>query len=300
MLISQGQLTAVYTGLKALYQEGFLQTASGIEDDWKTIAMEVPSDTEEEEYGWMKNMSTIREWIGDRHLQSLVEASYKIKNKHFEGTISVPADKISDRKLAGFSIPTKQLGQNARVFPNRLVFPLLSAGFTNVGFDGQYFFDTDHPVNRPDGVTDLVSNLQAGTGPAWYLLDTTKIIKPIVYQNRAPFNFHSLTDMSKSDHVFMRNEFLFGVDGRCNVGYGLWQTAFASKAPLSLANVTSARAAMMAFKGENGEPIGIVPNMLVVPPALEMDARKVTDALVVGMDTNVMRGVMKTMATSWL
>jgi phage major head subunit gpT-like protein len=300
MLISQNQLSAVYTGLRAIYQEGFLLTASGIEDDWKSIAMEVPSDTEEEEYGWMKNMSTIREWIGDRHLQSLVEASYKIKNKHFEGTISVPADKISDRKLAGFSIPTKQLGQNARVFPNRLVFPLLSAGFSNVGFDGQYFFDTDHPVHRPDGGIDLISNLQAGAGPAWYLLDTTKVIKPIVYQNRQSFNFHSLTDMSKSDHVFMRNEFLFGVDGRCNVGYGLWQTAFASKAPLNLANVAAARATMMAYKGENGEPIGIVPNLMVVPPALEMDARKVTDAIVVGMDTNVMRGVMKTMATSWL
>lgn len=300
MLISQNQLSAVYTGLRAIYQEGFLLTASGIEDDWKSIAMEVPSDTEEEEYGWMKNMSTIREWIGDRHLQRLVEASYKIKNKHFEGTISVPADKIVDRKLAGFSIPTKQLGQNARVFPNRLVFPLLSAGFSNVGFDGQYFFDTDHPVHRPDGSTDLISNLQTGSGPAWYLLDNTKVIKPLVYQNRQPFWFQSLTDMSKSDHVFMRNEFLFGVDGRCNVGYGLWQTAFASKAPLSLANVAAARATMMAYKGENGEPIGIVPNLLVVPPALEMDARKVTDALVVGMDTNVMRGIMKTMATSWL
>lgn len=300
MLITQNQLSAVYTGLKSLYLEGFLLTASGIEDDWKKIAMLAPSDTAEEEYGWMKNMSTIREWIGDRRLQSLVEASFKIRNKHFEGTISVKADDISDRKLSSYSIPTKQLGQSARVYPNRLVFPLLAAGFTNVGFDGQYFFDTDHPVGRPDGGTDLVSNMQAGTGPAWYLLDTTKIVKPIIFQDRQSFNFQSLTDMSKSDHVFMKNEFLFGTDGRCNVGYGLWQTAYASRAALSTANVAAARAAMMAFKGDNGEPIGIVPDLLLVPPSLEMDARKVTDAIVTGTDTNVMRGVMKTMATAWL
>lgn len=300
MLVTQSQLTAVYTGLKTVFQEGFMLTGSGIEDDWKQVALEAPSETEQEEYGFLRNMSNIREWIGDRYLQSLVEASYLIKNKHFEGTIAVPADKIADRKLASFNIPTKQLGQNARVFPNRLVFPLLAAGFTNRGFDGQYFFDANHPVMRPDGGTDLVSNNQGGAGAAWFLLDTTKIIKPVVYQNRQPFNFQSLTDMSKSDHVFMRNEYLFGVDGRCNVGYGLWQTAYGSKQPLTLANVTAARAAMMAFKGDNGEPIGIVPNLLVVPPALEMDARKVTDALVIGTDTNVMKGVMKTMATAWI
>lgn len=219
MLITQNQLSAVYTGLKNVFQEGFMMTGSGIEDDWKQVALEAPSETEQEEYGFLRNMSNIREWIGDRYLQSLVEASYIIKNKHFEGTIAVPADKIADRKLGNFNIPTKQLGQNARVFPNRLVFPLLAAGFTNRGFDGQYFFDANHPVMRPDGGTDLVSNNQGGAGPAWFLLDTTKIIKPVVYQNRQPFNFASLTDMSKSDHVFMRNEYLFGVDGRCNVGW---------------------------------------------------------------------------------
>jgi phage major head subunit gpT-like protein len=300
MLLTQNQLSAVYTGLRAVYQEGFLLTGSGIEDDWKQIALEAPSDTEQEEYGFMKNMSTIREWVGDRHLQSMVEGSYFIKNKPFEGTIAVPATKIADRKLGGFSIATKQLGQNARVFPNRLVFPLLAAGFANRGFDGQYFFDANHPVARPDGGTDLVSNNGGGSGAPWFLLDTTKIIKPIVFQNRQAFDFVSLTDMSRSDHVFMRNEYLFGTDGRCNVGYGLWQTAYGSKQALTMDNVTAARAAMMAYKGDNGEPIGIVPNLLVVPPALETAARKVTDALVVGTDTNVMKGVMKTMATAWL
>lgn len=300
MQINANQLTAVYTGLKAVFTEGFMLTGSGIEDDWKQIAMVVPSSTEQEEYGFLKNTSTIREWVGDRVLQSMTEASYIIKNRHFESTIAVPADKIADRQLGTFNIPTKQLGQNVRTFPNRLVFPLLANGFTSRGLDGQYFFDANHPVGNPSGGVDLVSNTQGGTGAAWFLLDTTKVVKPIVYQDRKAFDFQSLTEMSKSDHVFMRNEFLFGVDGRCNVGYGLWQTAYASKQPLTLANVTAARAAMMALKGENGEPLGIVPNMLVVSPLQEMDARKVTDALVLGTDTNVMKGIMKTMATAWL
>ena len=300
MIIQATQLTAVYTGLRSVYNDGFMMTAAGIEDDWKLVAMEVPSDTEAEEYGFLKNQSNIREWIGDRVLQSLTEASYTIKNRSFEGTIAIPATKIADRKLGGFNVPTKQLGQNVRTFPNKLVFPMLTKGFTQRGLDGQYFFDENHPVGSPSGEVTTVSNMQDGEGDVWFLLDTTKVVKPIVFQNRQAFNFANLTDMSKSDHAFMRNEYLFGVDGRCNVGYGLWQTAFASKAPLTKDNVMKARAAMMAYKGENGEPLGIVPNMLVVGPTLEAAARIVTDANVVGGDTNIVRGIMKTVATPWL
>lgn len=299
MLITQSQATAAYTGLKAVFQEGFMATASGIEDLWKEVAMESPSETSEEEYGWLRNMSFIREWIGDRQLQNLAEASYKIVNKHFEGTIAVPVDKIADRKLGGYSVAAKQLGQNARVFPNRLVFPLLAGGFVTRGFDGQYFFDANHPVGSPDGTTKLVSNNGGGAGAAWYVLDTTKVIKPIVYQQRAPFKPSELTS-SDSDHVFKRNELLFGVDGRCNVGYGLWQTAYASKQTLDANALWAARSAMMSYMGENGEPLGITPNLLLVPPTLEQNARKALEAVVLNNETNVMKGLMKVVVCPWM
>lgn len=299
MLITQSQATAAYTGLKAVFQEGFMATASGIEDLWKEVAMESPSETSEEEYGWLRNMSFIREWIGDRQLQNLAEASYKIVNKHFEGTIAVPVDKIADRKLGGYSVAAKQLGQNARVFPNRLVFPLLAGGFVTRGFDGQYFFDANHPVANTDGTTSLVSNNGGGAGAAWYVLDTTKVIKPIVYQQRAPFKPSELTS-SDSDHVFKRNELLFGVDGRCNVGFGLWQTAYASKQTLDANALWAARSAMMSYKGENGEPLGITPNLLLVPPTLEQNARKALEAVVLNNETNVMKGLMKVVVCPWM
>ena len=299
MLITQAQATAAYTGLKAVFQEGFMTTASGIEDLWKEIALLVPSETSEEEYGWLRNMSFIREWLGDRYVQNLAEASYKIANKHFEGTIGVPVDKIADRKLGGYSVAAKQLGQNARVFPNRLVFPLLASGFITRGFDGQYFFDANHPVANPDGTTSLVSNNGGGAGTAWYVLDTTKVIQPIVYQQRSPFKPGELTS-ADSDHVFKRNELLFGVDGRCNVGFGLWQTAYASKQTLDANALWAARAAMMSYKGENGEPLGITPNLLLVPPTLEQAARRALGAVILNNETNVMKGLMKVVVCPWL
>jgi phage major head subunit gpT-like protein len=47
---------------------------------------------------------------------------------------------------------------------------------------------------------------------------------------------------------------------------------------LTSANYASVREAMMAFRGEDGQPLGIMPNMLVVPPQLEGEARIILNA----------------------
>ena len=65
---------------------------------------------------------------------------------------------------------------------------------------------------------------------------------------------------------------------RVNAGYGLWQLAFASKAPLTQDNYAAARAAMMSLRGDRGGVLGINPNLLVVPPSLEKDGRTLLKA----------------------
>ena len=62
---------------------------------------------------------------------------------------------------------------------------------------------------------------------AWFLLDTTKAIKPIIFQEREKPTFVSLTDDANSN-VFINRTFLYGVETRCNTGYGFWQMAYGS------------------------------------------------------------------------
>lgn len=57
-----------------------------------------------------------------------------------------------------------------------------------------------------------------------------------------------------------------------NAGFGLWQLAFGSKAALTAENYAAARAAMMDFRADGGDVLGISPNLLIVPPALEAAA----------------------------
>lgn len=62
---------------------------------------------------------------------------------------------------------------------------------------------------------------------AWFLLDTTKPVKPLIFQQRKKAEFVAL-DNPSDQNVFMRKEFLYGVDSRDNAGYGLWQLAYGS------------------------------------------------------------------------
>ena len=73
----------------------------------------------------------------------------------------------------------------------------------------------------------LVAPQLAGHDSAWYLLCTQRPIKPIIFQRRQPPKFVSLTNET-DENVFMRKQYLYGVDERCNVGYGFWQMAYGS------------------------------------------------------------------------
>lgn len=61
----------------------------------------------------------------------------------------------------------------------------------------------------------------------WFLLCTVRFLKPIIYQKRQEIKFVSLTNET-DENVFMRNEYIYGADGRSNAGYGFWQMAFGS------------------------------------------------------------------------
>jgi phage major head subunit gpT-like protein len=192
------------------------------------------------------------------------------------------------------------MGRAAQQFPDELIFRLLKSGASTVCYDGQFFFNTDHPVYSDTDVVTSVSNINtsgAGGNPYWYLLDCSRALRPLIFQNRQPPDLVAM-DNSSDEVVFMKNVFRYGVDMRCNVGFGFWQMAYASNQTLNTANYAAARAAMRAFDADGGRPLGIVPNVLVVPPALEGAGRAllVKDAN----GGNEWAGTAELLASEWL
>ncbi|MDD5028898.1 MAG: Mu-like prophage major head subunit gpT family protein [Rhodoferax sp.] len=295
MIINQSNLAILNQAFSAAFKNGLTNAAPM----WSQCATLVPSTTAEQKYGWLGKITKFREWIGDRQHQNLVQHDYAIKNKTWEDTIEVSRDEIDDDQYGVYSPVAEQIGQDAALHPDELVFGLLKAGFTTACYDGQYFFDTDHPVGAPGSQTS-VSNFQGGTGTPWFLLDTTKVLKPVIYQKRREYTITAKTNLT-DDNVFTQNKFVWGADGRGNVGFGLWQLAYASKETLDVTAFAAARAAHQSIVGDNGKPLVIRSAELWVPPSLEKAALEViqADRLANGA-TNVMRGTSKVVVCPWL
>ncbi|MCI9121154.1 MAG: head protein [Oscillibacter sp.] len=67
----------------------------------------------------------------------------------------------------------------------------------------------------------------AGHDSMWFLLCTSRPVKPLIYQQRKKAKFVSLT-AENDPNVFMSKKFLYGADSRGNAGFGFWQMAFGS------------------------------------------------------------------------
>ncbi|WP_438436653.1 Mu-like prophage major head subunit gpT family protein [Kluyvera georgiana] len=275
-------LHALTTSLSAAFTKGL----SGVTPQYLRIATVVPSSAASNTYGWLSDLPGIKEWVDERQLAQLSQQGYTINNKTWESSIRVRRENIEDDQIGQYSVIAQAYGQQVSEFPDTLSFPMLVAGFTTLCFDGQNFFDTDHPM-AGSTYSNIVGDVATDAGEPWFLIDESQVLKPILFQDRRAFDFRSLDDLN-SEHTFLNNEFLFGVDGRCNVGFGFWQTACASRAPLNTANYEKAVAVLQGMKRESGSPLGIRPTTLVVGPKNRAAAKKVIDAqLVDGGDSNI-------------
>ncbi|KMO32486.1 Mu-like prophage major head subunit gpT family protein [Methylobacterium aquaticum] len=296
MLVNSANLRTLYTSFSTAFQGGF----TGVSPLYTRVAQTVPSSTRSNEYGWLGQLPRIREWIGDRVVQNLATQGYTIRNRSFESTIAVLRDDIDDDNLGIYAPLFQEFGRASATFPDELVWALLLAGFSTNCFDGQFFFDTDHPVLDAAGNTVSFANTDGGNGTAWFLMDTTRAIKPIIYQSRRPFELTRM-DAPTDEAVFNRREYRYGTDGRCNVGFGFPQLAWGSRQTLDAAHYEAARVGLSTMKGDYGRPLGINGNLLVVPPQLEGAARKlvVNDFDAMGA-TNTWKGSAEVLVVPWL
>ena len=161
MIINSANLAALRTGYSTAMQKGQQSAAKPQADK---VATRVKASQKEQKYGWLGKMPDVREWIGDRVVQNIAEHDYAIKEKKFELTLGVDRDDIDTDNLGHYALLFEQMGESTVTKPGRLIWDLLSAGFATECYDGQNFFDTDHPVLDKDGEEQSVSNTGGGAG----------------------------------------------------------------------------------------------------------------------------------------
>lgn len=270
---------ALFVGFGKNFKEGLAKAPS----QYSKIATLVKSTTASNTYAWLGQMPGLTEWIGDRTLTAIPTHGYSIVNKKWASGVEIQRTDIEDDNVGVYSPLIEELGRAAAEKPDELVFGALKAGFTTECYDKQYFFDTDHPVGaNVDGTSPVsVSNItDDGTGVtadnAWYLLDCSRSLKPIIFQERKAPTPAQITD-ANDEKVFMKDVFTYGVDSRSNVGYGFWQMAHAVKGKLTAENLWKAISAMRAVRGDGDKRLGIKPTHIVVPPSLEKEATQLLE-----------------------
>lgn len=296
MIINSANLDAIRVGFSTAYRRGLGQA----ETSYSRIATTVPSTTKENKYGWLGKLPNMREWVGPRAVHGLAEHDYAIKNKTYELTIAVDRDDIKDDNLGVYEPMFVEMGEAVAAAPDLLVWDLLRNGWTNLCYDGQNFFDTDHPVIAEDGSVISVANTDGGAGAPWFLLATKRALKPIIYQEREKAQFVA-KDSPTDSNVFNNKEFVYGSDGRWNVGFGFWQMAWGSRQPLNVDNYEKARTAIMEMKGDHGRPLGLKPDLLVVPPSLAGAGRRILQSVLVnGGESNPWANTAELFEVPWL
>lgn len=277
-VINSTVLNAIRTSFRADFQNAL----EGVQPQYEKVASVIPSTTKSNTYGWLGAMPSFREWVGARQFQSLKEHGYAIVNKTFESSVEVSRDDIEDDNLGIYKPAVQELAREGGLFPDELVFGLLKDGFSTACFDGQNFFDADHPVNEKhdgSGADVSVANIKVNasyTGEPWYLLDTSRSLKPLIWQNRRSLNL--TTKFNPNDEsVFVNNTFQFGADLRGNAGFGFWQMAYGMKDELNAENFWHAYMGMKSFTRDGGGKLKIKPTLLVVPASLERQATELLE-----------------------
>ena len=300
MIVTPAVLDGIFRGFNTTFNKAF----DGAESQWGDVAMLVPSNTSELTYAWLGQLPRLRDWIGDRIVKSVSAYGYTIRNRKFESTVEVPRETIEDDTWEVFGPLVSDLGRAAAENPDELIFQLLGQGASTTCYDGKYFFDPEHPGFDVNGKAVTVSNIQtpAGSdaeGPAWYLLDTSRPIRPFIYQQRIAPQFQRM-DQENNERVFWRDVYTYGVRSRGNVGFGLWQLASVSTAPLNGDYYGELRAAMTTLRGDEGRLLGVKGTTLVVPPALEEAGRALRPSPVINARPTPWAGSAKLIISPWL
>ena len=273
MEVNRENLEHLYIAYNAAMREGL--TSQEAEIQHTLVTMETRSQTAEESYGWLKQMPGLRRWLGDRVVNNLSQEGMRIRNADWEETWSVDRNDIEDDRYMLLASAFRAAGMAAARHPDEVVWEMLGKGWDEEIWDGQNFFDTDHPYTDSGGAERSQANTEAGgAGAAWYLLDSKMLFKPIVWQVRKRPDNLTRMDSPTDEAVFARKEFRYGLDCRDAAGWGFWQGIYGSKHPLNKAKYELARQTMHDLRGDGGRKLGVKPDTLIVPSSLEGAARR--------------------------
>jgi phage major head subunit gpT-like protein len=152
-------LVSFFQQLDMRYQAGYARR----KQYYTEFAEVCPSGTRQNVYSWLAEMPGLRKWVGAKLARNIAARAYALINDDWEDTYSIDRNDVEDDVAGVYGRREELLGDAASRWPDDLVTDALIKGTTQLCFDGQFFFDTDHPVDLDDASQGIYSNLLANT-----------------------------------------------------------------------------------------------------------------------------------------
>ena len=142
LIINKANLEAVFINLKTIFNKAF-DSAPSV---WQQTTMLVPSGSSQNNYNWLSRFPKMRRWIGEKFIKQFEAFKYAIVNEDWEATVAVDRNDIEDDTLGIYAPMAQEAGFSAKQLPDEIDAELKNGAFTALCYDGQYFYDVDHPV----------------------------------------------------------------------------------------------------------------------------------------------------------
>jgi len=145
MIITAESLKAAGKGFRKLYEGGLASAGTPRID---TYAFRAPSQSKEENYGWLGALPGMRKLVGEVNIRNLVDHGFPVKNEEFEVTVAVKRADIERDALGIYNGFFGAMGSSARRHPDKLLAAALVAGFTTTCYPGTAFFAANHEPQK--------------------------------------------------------------------------------------------------------------------------------------------------------
>lgn len=141
------------------------------------------------------------------------------------GTEALTPESYGKARAAMMSLKNDS-DKSLKLRPNLLIVPPALEGMALKIVEAD-FIEGSTNIYKGTAKVKVVPEL-AGNDTTWYLADTTRPLKPLIWQNRKDIKFVA-KDSETDDNLFDKDEIKYGVDARGNAGYGFWQMMYCSK-----------------------------------------------------------------------
>lgn len=278
MIIDFDLLNTALTDAKARFTDS-LQSLI-VSGDAARVSDKMTGASLTEDSAWLGFFPSAQAWDGPKSIKSLRAYAQTVTSEPFEATVGLDKFRImnaernrGDRSLGnalGLNKIMERMGVSAAVKDDQLVFAKLAAGDTDACHDGVSFFNAAHP----NGDQATFSNNDASADVDEYFILDTRFGMPIGINEFMPAT-PMVQSGPESDNYFINGEIRIGYEVHHVAFYGLPQLAFRSTKTINLANLRAHITTMKGYVNDQGQKLGVSPNLIVCGPSNEFAVRDV-------------------------